>query len=51
MFYIFQRNGLQRILKLTYFEINIPNGKNIIGTVYRPPNYNTRDFLFGPPLM
>ena len=34
------------VIETLFVEINIPNGKNIIvGTVYRPPNYNTRDFL------
>ncbi|CAH3046112.1 unnamed protein product, partial [Porites lobata] len=34
------------MIETLFVEINIPNGKNIIvGTVYRPPNYNTRDFL------
>ena len=34
------------VIETLFVEINIPNGKNIIvGTVYRPPNYNIRDFL------
>ena len=34
------------MIETLFVEINILNGKNIIvGTVYRPPNYNVRAFL------
>ena len=34
------------VIETLFVEINILNGKNIIvGTVYRPPNYNVRAFL------